>query len=423
LLASALRLEPGRRGVSEATPQAPSLRSSGRLAALAVVGAMYFTIGVGLDMILALLPAMAAAFAVGSASIVWITTARASSRFVSPVIGRLSDRFGRKAIVLPGLAVFALGNLGSAAVTDFTWLIATQALAGLGLTAMQVSLPAYLGDLFPYQIRGRAIGAATICAASGTMLGVPAGALLAQALGVRAAFLVLGLLIGALVPLALVYMASVAPAATPPGETPPAPAAWHAPLRHGRVRAALVTTLCWLAMSAALYTFLAAWLEEALAFTISQIGWAFSLMGGASVLANLLVTSFSDRLGKQRAVLLGLLLGIACVLPLGRATQTAPTLAMICLFILTTEFAFGAYIALLTELIPAQRGMVMSLNLVTWGIGVTLSPLLAGLLWRSGGFQAVTYYMAAMGLAALSISYFFMARPASTSLQPAQPTL
>jgi predicted MFS family arabinose efflux permease len=334
-------------------------------------------------------------------------------------VGRFSDKFGRRAVLLPSLALFALGNLGSAASGDFVWLVLTQGVAGLGLTGMQVSLPAYLGDLFAYSVRGRAIGAATVCAASGTMLGVPAGAFLAQALGVRAAFLALGLLVAALVPLAIIFLVNTASRAEPAHAAPGVAARWHAPLRRGPVRAALFVTLCWLVMSAAIYNFLAAWLQGNLRLSTAQVGLTFAMMGGASIVANLLIATFSDRLGKRRTMLIGLALGTLSLVPLGFAALPWQGLAAICLFVLTNEFGFGAHGVLVTELAPAQRGMVVSLYMLAWGLGVTVAPPLAGLLWRAGGFQAVVLSMTGVGLLAWLVGYFFVVSPAASTLQPA----
>ncbi len=393
------------------------MRDPRRLAALAVVGGLYFSLGMGLDMLLALLPAVAAAFAVSSAGVIWVSTARSSSRFVSPVLGRLSDRIGRKIVLLPCLVAFSLGNLGSAAAPSFGWLIVTQGLAGLGLTGLQVILPAYLGDLFPYHVRGRVIGTLTIFAAAGTMLGVPTAAFLAQALGVRASFMALGVLAGVLACLALVLLATPA---RPEGQRDAAPeAAWHNPLRHASVRAALVVTLCWLMMMAALYSFLAAWLQQALSFTTSQIGLTFAMMGGASVVANLLVASFSDRLGKRRVMLAGLSLGTASLVPLALLTHGWMLLGAVVFFVLTNELGFGAYGVLITELVPAQRGMVLSLHMLAWGLGVTVGPPLASLLWQAGGFPRLALSMTLAGAVGFLVALFYLARPAAPALRPA----
>jgi predicted MFS family arabinose efflux permease len=362
---------------------------------------------------MALLPSVAVAFAVSTAAIIWVMTVRSSSRLISPFLGNFSDRFGRRAVLLPSLALFALGNLGAALPSSLVVFIAAQGLVGLGLTGLQVSLPTYLGDLFPYEVRGRAIGTATVCAACGTMLGVPAAAFLAQGLGVHTAFLALGLLIAVLFPLTVAFLRAPTRAEAHT-ETAAEPAmAWHAPLRRRPVRAALFVTFCWLTISACIYTFLSVWLQGPMRLSPGQVGLVFSMMGAASIVANLLIASFSDRLGKRRAMLIGLALGTASLAPLGLAVAPWQALVAIAFFVLTNEFGFGAHGVLVTELAPAQRGMVVSLYMLAWGIGVTIAPQVAGLLWRVGGFPAVALSMMAVGLAAWLVGYFFVVSPAA----------
>jgi MFS family permease len=143
------------------------------------------------------------------------------------------------------------------------------------------------------------------------------------------------------------------------------------------------------------------------------------MLGGVSIVSNLLIASFSDRLGKRRTMLIGLALATGCLVPLGLAATLWQALAAMSLFVLTNEFGFGANGVLVTELAPAQRGMVVSLYMMAWGAGVTLGPPIAGLLWRAGGFQMVALSMIGVGLLAWTVAFFFVLSPAAPRLQPA----
>lgn len=68
------------------------------------------------------------------------------------VMGPLSDRFGRKPVLLAGLALHTLGSLGAAAAPATDALIAFRALQGLGLAAAVVCARAMVRDLYePHQ--------------------------------------------------------------------------------------------------------------------------------------------------------------------------------------------------------------------------------------------------------------------------------
>jgi DHA1 family bicyclomycin/chloramphenicol resistance-like MFS transporter len=65
-----------------------------------------------------------------------------------PFYGPLSDRFGRKPMLLAGLLVFAAGSLGALAAPSFGALLAARALQGLGGAAPRVIALALVRDRF-----------------------------------------------------------------------------------------------------------------------------------------------------------------------------------------------------------------------------------------------------------------------------------
>ena len=65
-----------------------------------------------------------------------------------PFYGPLSDRFGRKPMLVVGLLIFALGALGAAIAPSFEWLLAARALQGVGTAAPRVIAIAVVRDRF-----------------------------------------------------------------------------------------------------------------------------------------------------------------------------------------------------------------------------------------------------------------------------------
>ena len=63
--------------------------------------------------------------------------------------GPLSDRFGRKPILLAGLAIFALGCLGMLWVTDVNMMLALRFVQAVGVCAAAVSWQALVVDRYP----------------------------------------------------------------------------------------------------------------------------------------------------------------------------------------------------------------------------------------------------------------------------------
>jgi MFS transporter, DHA1 family, multidrug resistance protein len=62
--------------------------------------------------------------------------------------GRLSDRYGRKPVLMSGLGLFILGSLAASLASTFPMLLAARALQGLGAAAPRVIAVAIVRDLY-----------------------------------------------------------------------------------------------------------------------------------------------------------------------------------------------------------------------------------------------------------------------------------
>ncbi|MCQ4445147.1 purine nucleoside transporter PunC [Enterobacter cloacae] len=69
--------------------------------------------------------------------------------FAQLLWGPLSDRFGRKPVLLLGLAIFAAGSLGMLWVRDATWLLVLRFIQAVGVCAAAVTWQALVTDYYP----------------------------------------------------------------------------------------------------------------------------------------------------------------------------------------------------------------------------------------------------------------------------------
>ena len=69
--------------------------------------------------------------------------------FAQLLWGPLSDRFGRKPVLLLGLAIFAVGCLGMLWVRDATWLLVLRFVQAAGVCAAAVTWQALVTDYYP----------------------------------------------------------------------------------------------------------------------------------------------------------------------------------------------------------------------------------------------------------------------------------
>ncbi len=114
-------------------------------------------------------------------ALVWVILAyMIASTVLVLTAGRLSDLFGRKTAYVSGFVLFALASLGAGFSGDGTQLILWRVAQGLGSSFLFANAAALVTDAFPAEQLGVAMGANTMIAAIGLVLGpVLGGALVA----------------------------------------------------------------------------------------------------------------------------------------------------------------------------------------------------------------------------------------------------
>jgi EmrB/QacA subfamily drug resistance transporter len=114
-------------------------------------------------------------------ALVWVILAYLIAATVLVLMaGRLSDLFGRKRAYVGGFLLFAVASLGAGFSSDATVLILWRVLQGIGSAFLFANAAALVTDAFPKGQLGLAMGANTMVAAVGLVLGpVLGGALVA----------------------------------------------------------------------------------------------------------------------------------------------------------------------------------------------------------------------------------------------------
>src|SRR5512143_3741253 len=168
---------------------------SPRLATLIVVGLALFTDGILYFAIVPLLPGYARDLGLGQLQVGLLVGSYAWSLVLATVpLARLADRVGRRAPLLWGLVGLFATTLIFAFVESFPLLVIARVLQGLSGTATWTAGLALLADHFPAAERPRAMAIVFAFANAGTLLGPPLSGFLAEHLGMRAPFIVIGAL-------------------------------------------------------------------------------------------------------------------------------------------------------------------------------------------------------------------------------------
>lgn len=100
-----------------------------------------------------------------------------------PFAGPLSDRHGRRPLLLGGVAVFLAGSLLGALAPTLEVLVLARAVQALGCAATATVARAVLGDIFPDWRLARALATMTLVMMSGTAISPYLGGLITESLG------------------------------------------------------------------------------------------------------------------------------------------------------------------------------------------------------------------------------------------------
>ncbi len=151
------------------------------------------TAQIGLGIIAPILPLYARTFAASGLQIGLVFASFSISRaLLGPTIGRLSDRIGRKPLILAGLAIYAAVSVLYAAAGTLWQLGIFRFIQGIASVMVTPIAQAYVGDLTPRGSEGRTLNAFYASQFIGLAIGPLLGGGIGAAWSYEASFFVMG---------------------------------------------------------------------------------------------------------------------------------------------------------------------------------------------------------------------------------------
>lgn len=111
----------------------------------------------------------------------WVFTAYLLCQTVAvPIFGRLGDAYGRRGVLLSGIAIFLLGSVLSGAAPDIAVLVASRCIQGVGAGGIIPVAVAVVADVIPPRERGRYQAMVSAGVAGGAVIGPAVGGAIAD---------------------------------------------------------------------------------------------------------------------------------------------------------------------------------------------------------------------------------------------------
>ncbi|HEX3973681.1 MAG TPA: MFS transporter [Stellaceae bacterium] len=339
--------------------------------------------------------------------------------FASPIWGRMSDRLGRKPILLVSLCCSVLSYLWLGFAGSLWMLFAARLLAGAGAGNISAA-QAYITDVTDEANRAKGMGMIGAAFGLGFTLGPAIGGLLAgsnatSATLSRPAFAAAILSAIALVLAVIILKESLAPehrrAASGPGRWALAQEAFARPSLRHLIILFFLTTTAFAGMEA---TF-ALWANSGFGWGPRQVGELFFYIGIVLVLVQGgLVRPLSRSLGEGRMALVG---SVLLVLGLGGLpfSTDLPRL-LVDMALLAT--GFGLLNPAVTSLVSraagtTERGGILGVNQSGQSLARILGPLIGGAVYGAIGRDA-PYYVGAVIMVAVVLMTATLARGEKT---------
>jgi ACDE family multidrug resistance protein len=320
---------------------------------------------------------------------------------LTPVLGVLGDRLGRKRVLVPSLFLFAVAGTACGFARDFEALLWLRLLQGLGAAALGALNITIVGDLYSGWRR------TTVMGYNGSVLSIGTGLypVIGGALALLGWFYPFFLPILA-VPVALLVLSRLK------NPEPSLDEKLSTYLRNTLISVRnpralglfLASLVIFVVLYGAYLTYLPFLLQLSFDASPLLIGLVFSATSFATALTSWRLGRLARKFTERNLVRLGFAFYAVAMVVIPLAPSVGLLLLPALLFGATNGISIPSILTMLTGLAPAEyRAAFMSVNAMTLRLGQTLGPVVAGLMLQVGGFAGVYYGNAILSLATLGV--------------------
>jgi DHA1 family inner membrane transport protein len=380
-----------------------------------------FGIGTTEFIMMGLLPEIAAAFHVSIPIAGDLISGYALGVVVgAPLLTAASARLSRRTVLLGLMAVFTVGNLFAAVAHSYTMLLAARVLTGLPHGAMFGVGSVVAAGMVPANKRATAISMMFAGLAVANVVGVPAGTLLSQHVGWRAAFVLIAAI--GVVSIAAIWLMLPREPRSTGGALGPELATFRRP----QVWLALAVGTFGFAGVFAVYSYIEPMMTHVAGYSSTSVNWLLALFGIGMTVGNFVGGRLADR--ALMPSLYGALGTLGLLLALFVVTAHNQVMAAVTLFLIG-----GAGMACVpiiqTRIMDVARGaptLAAAANHSAFNLANAAGAFLGGLVITSGfGWTAPSWVgagLAGVGLALAVISGALERRPTRSALRRSAPT-
>ena len=357
--------------------------------------------------------AIGASFSVSADSIQNVIALTNGAGLMSPLLGTVSEHFGRKAVMVGALVMMSAMSLLSALFASYGVFVLVMFALGVGKIIYDPTFQAYLGDTIHYSRRARIMGMAELSWALSLVIAAPVAGFLLDASSLQAVFLFVAVMLS-LGALAVWFLV----------ESDKTPDHHHKRIRvinplvamrsvsaHPPAVFALLYSLCLTMSHEIFFINYGLWMVDTFGLVLTTLGAVTVVIAIAEVIGEFIVITIADSFGTKQTSMTGMFVAAVCFLIIPNLSFSLP-LAMFSIFVMfiSIEAAIVSALPLFTEIMPKTRAIMMSANMGAHSLGRVSGAALGGLIYKlsGGNFLIIGLVAGILGFIAFAVMFRFV---------------
>ncbi len=371
--------------------------------------AVVFTAVLGMGIISPLMPLYAESMGASGLWLGLMYSGFALSRTIfMPIMGRLSDRRGRKIFIGLGLLAYTIISLSYAWASNMYMLTSVRLLHGVASAMVIPIAHAYIGDLIPKGREGTYMNLFSMSMFLGMGSGPFLGGFLADTFYMNAGFYAMAGFTALALILLILLVPTVESSSERSKKAPSAPL--KTIIRDNKVKAISLSLASRAFYRQGISAFLPLLAVSTMGMSVTGIGAVLSIFMLSGAFAQGLLGPLADRLNKKRLIVIGSITAPIFVFFIPHMPAGGMLLAMLLPTAILGAVARAAVMALNVELGNKYSGMgsVMGISRSVMSLGMVIGPLVFGYTMDHFGIGSVFQIGAIVGILANFPAIYFL---------------
>lgn len=368
-------------------------------------------------------PQLMRTFKIDAQAFGFLVSSYTFSSFVSGLIAAFFvDRFDRKTVLLTGYWGFVIGTFFCAIAPSFWFLLLARAIAGFFGGVIGAQVMSIVGDLVPFERRGKAMGVLMTAFSMASVVGVPFGLYLAAEFSWHAPFVIVAVLGLLLLPFIWLYIPSMTGHISTAEIKPSRAIAYYHLKEDFNQQLGIIFLIFLVVGHFMIIPFISPYLVANVGFSEYDLSYIYLVGGAFTMVTSPILGRWADRYGKFQVLRVLLILSIIPIFLITNMPRV-PIYWVLVASAMFFVFSGGRFVpaqAMMSQVVPPQqRGGYMSITASFRDLATGGAAVLGGFIISENAQKELINYQYVGYLAILlSLACIFIAQNLKTVDSP-----